>query len=104
IAGLTPDVQYSSQYNPDGSRSQLNAAFGGTADFQNSYYYDSDGRLGYLSQQGVENGHGVDSKTVIFNYDLRGQFTEIDRYGGFYNYANTFYDYDAVGRLKSLVH
>jgi hypothetical protein len=52
IAGLTPTLTLSQQYDADGNRTQVAASIGETADYVNDYLYDNLGRMTDVKQQG----------------------------------------------------
>jgi RHS repeat-associated protein len=110
LTGLAFDIAYQSEFDANSRRTQLLALLGGQADFANSYLYDNLNRLTVLTQQSGGSGPGanvVAEKRVDFAYTAASQFSKISRYadwGGFELVANTFYDYDGIGRLSSLIH
>jgi RHS repeat-associated protein len=110
IAGFSPsfNIQYTSTYNKAGSRESLKTLLGTTADFQNTYVYDHLQRLTSLTQQGQGgSGNTVAPKHIKFAYNAAGQFETIGRYAnaaGTELVANTFYKYDPLGRLESMIH
>jgi hypothetical protein len=78
-----------------------------TDDFKNSYDYDAWGRVSSLIQQSVMSGNAVAGKRADFTYNAANQFEKISRYEGTDDTElaiNTLYDYDPVGRLKTLLH
>ncbi|MCI0361774.1 MAG: hypothetical protein L0211_25085, partial [Planctomycetaceae bacterium] len=110
ITGLTPQIQYQSQYDANSRRTQLQALLGGTADFKNTYLYDNLNRLTMLKQQSGGAGPGatvVAEKRADFAYNSAGQTTKVDRYAdlsGFEHVVSTHYSYDGIGRLTKLLH
>ena len=107
ITGLTFDIEYQSQYNANGRRTQLLAVLDGTADFKNTYLYDNLSRLTGLNQQDTSGGSVVADKRIDFAYNAASQYTQVTRYAdisGFEFVANTFYTYDGLGRLSKLLH
>ena len=107
ITGLTFDIEYQSQYNANGRRTQLLAVLDGTADFKNTYLYDNLSRLTGLNQQDTAGGSVVADKRIDVAYNAASQYTQVTRYAdisGFEFVANTFYTYDGIGRLSKLLH
>ncbi len=109
IAGLTPIVTLSQQFDTLGGRSLLSTAIGDTADFENGYQYNSLGQMISMGQHGASGGtaglssSAVADKAVQFTYTLDGQFATINRFTTSSTLATTF-GYDLAGRLTSLVH
>jgi RHS repeat-associated protein len=107
IDGLAPQLEYQSTYNALGLVTQAQALVGATSDFHNDYQYDHLQRLTSILQQGVTSGNSVADKRVDFSYNADGQFNQIDRYAdasGTQRVASTFYAYDDMGRMTSLIH
>jgi len=107
ITGLTPTVTLAQSYNTLGHRSQLAATIGTTADFINSYSYDSLGRMSSVAQLGATGGNAVAEKRVDFVYDNGDQFSSITRYNntaGTQTVASSNYTFDNTGRLTALTH
>ena len=55
----------------------------------------------------VSGGNAIAGKHIVFAYRANGQFSKITRYAdatGTEFVANTFYAYDNIGRLMSLIH
>jgi RHS repeat-associated protein len=110
IAGLTPLIEYQSQFDLAGNRTELTALLGGSVDFQNTYTYDDLHRLTSLQQQAGGSGPGANAvaeKRVDFSYNAASQITQLTRYAdtsGLEFVAHTFYDYDGIGRLTKLLH
>jgi RHS repeat-associated protein len=107
IAGLTPDVTFDQTFNALGSRTQLAATIGTTADFVNDYSYDALGRMARVMQQDQSGGNAVADKRVNFDYSPTGQFSQIRRYADLLeseSVAQTDFSYDAIGRLTDLSH
>jgi RHS repeat-associated protein len=105
--GLTPDIQYSSQYNSDGFRTDLSATINGTADFHNAYTPDNLQRLWKLVQQSPTSGNAVTAKSAKFTYYDDSEIRQIARFAGAIDselVVNSFYSYDDMGRLKQLTH
>jgi RHS repeat-associated protein len=100
-----PDVLLASTYNANGSRVTLAATLAGTADFKNSYTYNSFGDEEFASQQG-NGGNAVTDKEGYFNfYGAQGHLESISGYGGpsfgqFPLYEDFAYDHD--GDMTSL--
>ncbi len=53
IAGLSPSVALSRQYDAAGRLTQLSATVGGTGDFVNDYEYDNADEMTRVTQGGV---------------------------------------------------
>jgi hypothetical protein len=107
LAGLTPQLQYVSQYDANSRRTQLQAKIGGTNDFKNDYTYDNVNRLTRLQQQDVSGGNVVADKRIELAYDAASAVTKIDRYADQTtneHVASTHFTYDGLGRLKKLLH
>jgi RHS repeat-associated protein len=110
IAGLTPLIEYQSQFDLAGNRTELTALLGGSVDFQNTYTYDDLHRLTSLQQQAGGSGPGANAvaeKRVDFAYNAASQITQLTRYAdtsGLEFVAHTFYAYDGIGRLTKLLH
>lgn len=110
LGALAFDIEYESQYDAASNRTELLALVDGAADFKNSYLYDDLNRLTNLQQESGASGPGanvVAEKRVDFAFNAASQFDTITRYadlGGFEFVANTFFGYDGMGRLSSLIH
>jgi len=107
IDGLTPHIQYASLYNGASQPTQLQATVGTSSDFKNSYSYDSLARLSAVIQQSVTGGNAVAAKRADFAYNDANQVTRIGRYARTTTAelaVNTFFGYEAGGRLASLIH
>jgi YD repeat-containing protein len=107
LSGLTPELQYVSQFDAASRRTQLQAKIGGTNDFKNDFTYDNLNRLTRLQQQDVGGGHVVADKRIDFAYDAASSLTKLDRYAdqsATEHVASTHYTYDGLGRLKKLLH
>jgi len=107
IAGLTPVIVFTSQYDGNGNRTQLAASISEDEDFITDYYYDCRDWLERIEQYGVIGGNAVAEKRVDLTHDLAGQFDTITRYkdldGGSGNLVMTgTYGYDLAGRLTGL--
>ncbi len=106
LAGLTPEIEFVSQYNSASRRELLQAILDGDEDFQNTYAYDDLQRLSTLIQQsGADNV--VAAKRIDFNYNSLGQYTRLDRYASADQsefVASSHYSYDNLNRLLKLVH
>ncbi|WP_254512292.1 RHS repeat-associated core domain-containing protein [Anatilimnocola floriformis] len=106
ITGLTPEIEFVSQYNAASRREVLQAILDGNEDFQNTYAYDGLQRLSTLIQQsGADNV--VAAKRIEFNYNGLGQYTRLDRYASTDQsefVASSHYSYDNLNRLLKLVH
>ena len=107
LEGLTFDIEYQSQFDPNSRRTELLAILDGTADFENTYSYDNLNRLTGLTQQGTAGGNEVAEKRFDFAYTATSQLANITRYAdisGFEFVATSFYSYDNMGRLLKLTH
>jgi RHS repeat-associated protein len=110
LTGLAFDIEYQSEFDANSRRTQLLSLLGGQADFANTFLYDNLNRLTVLTQESGGSGPGanvVAEKRVDFAYNAASQFSQISRYadwGGFELVASTFYAYDGIGRLSSLIH
>jgi RHS repeat-associated protein len=107
IAGLTPTIVLTAQYNDAGNLVPLAAAIDGTADFVNNYQYDNLGRRTQATQSSATGGNAVASKQVDLAYNADGRFSVIDRYAdlaGDDRVATSRYAYDGLGRLATLTH
>ena len=105
IAGLTPTVTLSEQYDANSNRTQLSATIGGTADFVNNYQYDNLDRMTQITQTGQSGGNAVDSKQVDLSYLDNGLLQTVSRYEGLGTsnpVAESSYGYDHTDRLTSL--
>jgi hypothetical protein len=98
-------VVLTSTYDADGNRTSLSAKIGGTADFVNSYSYDSQNREVQVAQ-GSAGGNTVDTKLVNFSYDADGEMKSIDRYakGSTTDLAASVYGYSSSGQVTGLTH
>ena len=97
-------VVLSSQYDPNGNRTQLAATIGGTADFVNDYAYDFENHLMQVQQHGVTGGNSVAQKSVNLQYTPTGQLQYQQAYNDLAEdniVADTDYTYDNDGRLTS---
>ena len=95
----------SSTYDADGNRKSLSATIGGTADFVNTYSYDSSNREVQVKQGPAAAGtSNVNSKTVNFTYDADGEFGSIARVQRRLpiREVTSVYSYDSFGRLTTL--
>ena len=88
----------------DGLRTSNSATIGTTADYLNTYTYNDLGRQTSVHQTGQSGGNGVQDKLAVYNYDLDGRLTGIERKQNGHGVALTVYEYDATGRLKELEH
>jgi YD repeat-containing protein len=89
----------------NGNRTTSALSIDGTADYLNTYAYDSLGRETSVSQQGQSGGDAVAPKLVDMNYNSDGQFTSINTYADLAATENVVcaaYGYDGAGRLTSL--
>ena len=103
-----PDVLLNSTYDADGNRTQLSATIGSTADFVNSYQYDSSNREVQATQGPASGKSNVNPKTVRFTYDADGEVSTIDRFNalntGSCHVVKSSYGYDPFGRITGLTH
>ncbi|GAB6167539.1 hypothetical protein JCM19992_35390 [Thermostilla marina] len=107
LAGLTPTITFTQEYDAAGRRTRLAARINGTDDFVNAYTYDPLGRLIRLTQGEQPGGRDVAEKRVDFSYDAAGQLDTLTRYAdlaGTQLVAQSDYGYDQTGRLVDLVH
>ena len=105
ITGLAPTATLNQSYDFDGNRTQLAATIGTTADFANSYSYDSFGEMTSVQQAGVTGGVAVAPKLVNFSYNADGQFNTISRYADLAGndlVVQAVYSYDSAQRLTGL--
>ena len=96
-------------YDNLGRRTTANASIDGTADFQNSYNYDSAGRMTRVTQvDGAASGGSVVSdKRVDIIYDDLGRFQTINRYestSASTLVASTDFVFDDASRLETITH
>lgn len=107
ITGLNSSVVLNANYDLAGSRTQLSATIGSTADFVTSYSYDDLYRMTSVTQQGNE-GNGVAAKHVAFAYDIASQMTDVNRYASSTAVgqlvAHSLYGYDKTGRVTDITH
>src|SRR5262249_27702054 len=107
FAGFSPLIEYNRGFNADSSVASLAAVLAATADFKNTYSYDNLARLTSVNQQQVTGGNAVAAKRADYAYDSKSQVTKLTRYAdatGTEFVANSFYGYDNIGRLTSLIH
>jgi RHS repeat-associated protein len=107
IAGLTPQLGFTSTYDANSNRLSLASTIGGTADFKNTYTYDHLDRLTRLVQEDVAGGNVLADKRVDFQYNALGQYTQIDRYqsvGTTAYVGTTVFAYDGMNRLIEMDH
>ena len=101
-----PDVVLTSTYDADGDRKSLTTMIGGTADFVNSYQYDSSNREIQVTQSPAAGKTNVNPKTVQFAYYADGDVLSIDRFNALTASGNdvdkSFYIYDSFGRVVTL--
>jgi RHS repeat-associated protein len=106
-AGFSPLIEYDSTLDGAGKLTHLAATIAGTADFENTFSYDTLARVSSIIQQNQTGGNAVAEKRADFSYDDSGAFTQISRYAdaaGTELALNTFYAYDDAGRLTQLTH
>ncbi len=73
-------VTLTNQYGrPDDLRTGLTATIDGTADFQNTYTYDSADRMESITQTSQSGGDAVASKAVTFTYDADSRLQTLTR-------------------------
>ena len=110
LGGLAFDIEYQSEYDANSRRTELLAILDGQADFKNTYLYDNLNRLTVLKQESGASAPAenvVAEKRIDFAYNAASQFDTISRYAdlsGSEFVANTFFAYDGMGRLASLIH
>jgi RHS repeat-associated protein len=107
FAGFSPLLEYESDFDAAGRRTELRTTVGGTADFQNSYQYDDLHRLTQVTQKSQSGGNAVAEKRADFAYNAAGQFVEIIRHAdvaGQHLVVSTEFTYDGLGRLLTLDH
>jgi|GEM_PF-1725848 len=107
IVGLAPQIDFAKSYYDVGTRKQVRASIGGTADYQTDYYYDDLHRVTKISQSGQSGGNTVADKSFGFKYSEKGLVDRLDRWASLAetnHVASTHYTYDGLGRLTSLVH
>jgi RHS repeat-associated protein len=91
------------QFSFDTSPEYEDAYQDGAVDHENSYSFDTAGRIASLTQSGP----AVSAKHVELAYNRAGQFAAIDRYAATTPtnpVASTSYSYDARGRVTSIDH
>jgi YD repeat-containing protein len=101
----SPAVVLTQQFDQLSRRTGLSTTIGVTPDFVNAYQYDALSRLRELTQTDVVGGNAVADKRVVFNYNLIGQFTSIQRYGDLLGelVVNSVYSYElGTQRLSGL--
>ncbi|GAB6188178.1 Calx-beta domain-containing protein [Thermopirellula anaerolimosa] len=76
----------------------------GTADFLNTYEYDTEGRLVQITQTGQTAGNAVAEKQIVLTYNSSGQVATITRYLDEDLVVQADYEYDSSGRLTGLVY
>jgi len=107
IAGLTPVIVLTFQYDAEGKRTQLGATIGEDADFVTDYDYDYLDQLERIDQYGVQGGSAVAQKRVDFTYDAAGRWDSITRYADLEAtdlVATATYTFDAASRLTGLTY
>jgi RHS repeat-associated protein len=109
LAGMTPTVTFSQQFDQNSNRTQLAASIGSTSDFVTNYALDPLNRVKQIVQQGVTGGNTVSTKRVDLFYNAASQFVEIDRYNNTTAssanlVASSTYGYDNAGRVTSLAY
>ena len=101
-----PHVVLTSGYDLAGDHTSLSATVNGTADFINTYEFDSDQRLTTVQQQQRTGGNGVAQKEIDLSYDALGQFSALADYnllsGPRTDVATGAYSYDGGNRLTGL--
>ena len=119
--GGLPATTLASQFDKDGNRTQLDAAIGSVADFENTYGYDQLNRMTGVTQTNqTASGHNsVAYKQVNFGYNGTDQLTLINRFDHSVTGSNAFststtvdessgplarstYSYDTAGNLHTI--
>jgi RHS repeat-associated protein len=106
IAGLTPSVLFTQDFDDAGRRRYLEAQIGTVNDFRNDYGYDDLGRMTLVTQAG-QGGNAVAPKRVKFDYDATDRWDVITRYAdlaGTQVVAMSQYTFDFAGRITDLTH
>ena len=106
-----PHVVLASGYDPAGNRKSLAATIAGTADFLNTYSYNTLSQLSMIDQQGQTGGNAVAPKSIYLGYDAIGDVNVIYRQNSVtigpptqYDPADTAISYDShTGLLTSIV-
>jgi RHS repeat-associated protein len=104
-----PDVVLASQYDAAGNRASLSATIGGTADFLNTYSYDTLSELTVLQQTQQSGGNTVAPKEIDYAYNVFGQVVARGDYtfvgtGPRTDMATGAYGYNSNDLLTSLVY
>ncbi len=89
------------------NRTELSATIGSTADFKNTYSYDSVNRLIDIVQQSQSGGNAVTAKHVKIGYNGNHQQALIERFqstGTSNSVAATTFTYNSLNRLSVLEH
>ncbi|GAB6184542.1 RHS repeat-associated core domain-containing protein [Thermopirellula anaerolimosa] len=107
VVGLTPTLTFGRVYDSAGRQTRLIVDLNGTKDFKNRYFYDSLGRVTFITQAAQSGGNPVATKMVNFTYDAAGQLDTLTRYADLAAaqlVAQSDYGHDLAGRLTDLVH
>jgi RHS repeat-associated protein len=102
-----PDVVLSSGYDAAGNRSSSSATIAGTADFLNSYSYNTLSQLVQIVQQGQNGGNTVAPKEIDYKLDAIGDVTGRSGYnfigiGPRYDIASEAISYNPLGLLDNI--
>ncbi len=103
VGGPTVVLAYTYQ-GPSTNPSSAAGSINGTADFVNTYEYDSQGRLTQITQAGQSGGNAVAEKEIDLSYNASGQVASVTRYLDGQLVVVADYEYDASGRLVGLVY
>ncbi len=82
---VVPQVVLTSSYDAAGNRTGLAAKIGGVDDFKNVYKYDGLNRLDVLTQQGQTGGNAVAAKQIDFDYDAVGRLKTVGRFNAVFD-------------------
>jgi len=103
IPGPTTVLSYT--YDGDNTKPSSEAAtIDGTADYVNTYEYDSGGNLTEIIQTSQSGGNAVAEKEIDLTYNEDNQVASITRSLDSELVVTADYDYDACGRLVGLVY
>ena len=104
-----PDVLLTSQYDTAGNRASLAATIAGTADFLNTYSYNTLSQLSMIDQQGQTGGNAVAPKSIYLGYNAVGDVNVIYRQNSVTigpptqaDPADTALSYNALGLLTGI--
>jgi RHS repeat-associated protein len=107
ITGLDDTIHFDHGYDVASRMTSSAATIGDTADYKNSYLYDTLGRMTRVTQQGQSGGYDVSAKRVDFAYNAASQFSTLTRYASTNTaspVATSTYGYDQDNRLTSIAH